>query len=78
MKLSVWRAHAAIERIGLAVGGTDNPAARRLYERLGYVAWDGGEFTISWDYEALDGRKGTESEVCIYMFKSALMRLWAR
>ena len=58
------------QRIGLAVGSTDNPTARRLYERLGYVAWDGGEFTISWDYEALDGRKGTESEVCIYMFKT--------
>ena len=57
------------QRIGLAVGSSDNPIARRLYERLGYVAWGGGEFTISWEYEALDGRKGTESEICIYMFK---------
>ncbi len=57
-------------RIGMAVGSSDNPMARRLYERLGYVAWDGGEFVISWEYEALDGRKGTESEVCIYLFKT--------
>ena len=57
-------------RIGMAVGSSDNPVARRLYERLGYVPWDGGEFTISWEYEALDGRKGTESEVCIYMLKT--------
>lgn len=56
-------------RIGLAVGSTDNPLARRLYERLGYRDWGRGEFTISWDYEARDGRKGTESEVCIYMVK---------
>jgi ribosomal protein S18 acetylase RimI-like enzyme len=56
-------------RIGLAVGSTDNPQARRLYERLGYRDWGEGEFTISWDYERKDGRTGTESEVCIYMFK---------
>ena len=57
-------------QIGLAVGSTDNPLARRLYERLGYRDWRKGEFTISWGYEMKDGRKGIESEVCIYMFKS--------
>lgn len=56
--------------IGLAVGSTDNPRARRLYERLGYRDWGHGEFTISWDYETTDGRMGTESEVCIYMFRA--------
>ncbi len=56
-------------RIGLAVGSVDNPAARRLYKRIGYRNWGGGEFTISWDYETEDGRKGREFEVCIYMFK---------
>ncbi|MHB8645527.1 MAG: GNAT family N-acetyltransferase [Thermomicrobiales bacterium] len=56
-------------RIGLAVGSTDNPLAQRLYERLGYRDWGNGTFTISWEYETKDGRKGTESEVCIYMFK---------
>jgi ribosomal protein S18 acetylase RimI-like enzyme len=57
-------------RIGLAVGSTDNPLARRLYERLGYRDWGQGEFRISWDYETKDGRKGIESEVCIFMFKA--------
>ncbi len=56
-------------RIGLAVGSVDNPAARHLYERLGYRDWGGGEFITSWDYETEDGRKGREFEVCIYMFK---------
>lgn len=57
-------------RIGLAVGSTDNPVARRLYERLGYRDWGRGEFTISWRYETKDGHKGVESEVCTYMFKA--------
>jgi len=57
-------------QIGLAVGSTDNPKARRLYEQLGYHDWGKGEFTVSWDYETNDGRKGIESEVCIYMFKT--------
>ena len=57
------------KRIGLAVGSTDNPEARRLYERLGYREWDGGEFIVHWDYETLDGQRGTESEVCVYLFK---------
>lgn len=55
---------------GIAVGRDDNPRARRLYERLGYHDWGQGEFVISWDYKTFDGRKGTESEVCIYMFKT--------
>lgn len=28
-----------INRIGLAVGSSDNPNARRLYEKLGYFDW---------------------------------------
>ncbi len=56
--------------IGLAVGSMDNPHARRLYERLGYHDWGKGEFTVSWDYETNDGRKGIESAICIYMFKA--------
>jgi len=55
--------------IGLAVGSTDNPVARRLYERLGYRDWGKGEVTLTWEYARRDGRTGTESEVCIYMFK---------
>src|SRR5947209_7828498 len=32
--------------IGLEVGSTDNPDAKRLYERLGYVDWGHGDFRI--------------------------------
>jgi GNAT superfamily N-acetyltransferase len=56
-------------RIGLAVGSTDNPDARRLYEKLNYLDWGRGEFEASWEYRTRDGKSGTESEVCIYMFK---------
>jgi len=58
------------DRIGLAVGSTDNPLAKQLYERLGYRDWGKGEFAVSWDYETKDGRKGIESEICIYMLKA--------
>lgn len=57
-------------QIGLAVGSTDNPGARRLYERLGYRDWGQGEFVISWDYETADGLRGTESEICTYLLKT--------
>lgn len=56
--------------IGLAVGSTDNPAAKRLYERHGYRDWGEGEVTLSWEYVRRDGYRGRESEVCIYMFKA--------
>lgn len=56
-------------RIGLAVGSTGNPDARRLYENLNYLDWGRGEFEASWEYRTRDGKSGTESEVCMYMFK---------
>src|SRR5712692_8431689 len=56
-------------QIGLEVGSTDNPEAKRLYEHLGYVDWGRGEFPISWEYIDKHGNKGTESEVVIYMHK---------
>lgn len=56
-------------QIGLSVGSTDNPAAKRLYEHLGYVDWGRGEFLISWEYIDKHGNKGTESEVVTYMHK---------
>lgn len=62
-------AEQGYRRIGLAVGSTDNPVARRLYERLGYRDWGRGEVTLTWTYALRDGRTGMESEVCIYMFK---------
>lgn len=63
----------AIERgcthIGLAVGSTDNPRARRLYEKLGYVDWGHGEYTISWDVIDANGSKRIDSEVVTYLQK---------
>src|SRR5260221_6217483 len=56
-------------QIGLEVGSTDNPEAKRLYERLGYVDCGRGEFLISWEYIDKHGNQGTESEVVIYMHK---------
>jgi GNAT superfamily N-acetyltransferase len=58
------------KQIGLAVGSTDNPLAKRLYERLGYAEWDKGTFRVSWDYKTKDGQQGIESETCVYMFKA--------
>jgi GNAT superfamily N-acetyltransferase len=57
-------------QIGLQVGSTDNPDAKRLYEHLGYVDWGYGDFLICWEYLDLDGHTGTESELVTYMYKS--------
>jgi GNAT superfamily N-acetyltransferase len=57
-------------QIGLEVGNTDNPDAKRLYEHLGYVDWGHGEFLISWDYIDRHGNTGTESEIVTYLYKS--------
>ncbi len=54
-------------KIGLLVGSTDNPEAKRLYEQLGYVDLGQGEFLISWDYIDMQGNRGTESEMVTYM-----------
>ena len=56
-------------QIGLEVGSTDNPDAKRLYEKLGYVDWGQGEFPISWEYIDRNGNQGTESEIVTYMHK---------
>jgi GNAT superfamily N-acetyltransferase len=55
--------------IGLEVG-VCNPEAKRLYERLDYVDWGHGEFSISWEYKDKNGNKGIETEVVIYMQKT--------
>jgi GNAT superfamily N-acetyltransferase len=57
-------------QIGLKVGSTDNPDAKRLYEHLGYVDWGHGKFLISWDYIDREGNTGTESEIVTYLYKS--------
>ncbi len=56
-------------QIGLEVGSTDNPDAKRLYEHLGYVDWGHGDFPISWEYTDRNGNTGTESEIVTYMYK---------
>lgn len=55
--------------IGLEVGSTDNPEAKRLYEHLGYVDWGHGDFLICWKYIDRSGNTGTESEIVTYMHK---------
>ena len=55
--------------IGLEVGSTDNPDAKRLYEHLGYVDWGQGEFLISWEYVERNGHPRTDSEIVTYMHK---------
>lgn len=58
------------KQIGMAVGSTDNPRARNLYERLGYKDWGRGEFVVSWEHLDENGNKSSESEVCIYLLKN--------
>lgn len=57
-------------RIGLEVASVDNPEARRLYERLGYVDWGHGAFLHSWEYINRDGNSATEAETVTYLSKS--------
>lgn len=56
-------------QIGLEVGNTDNPDAKRLYEHLGYVDWGHGEFLISWEYIDSNGNTRIDSEIVTYMHK---------
>jgi GNAT superfamily N-acetyltransferase len=56
--------------IGLAVSSTNNPNAKRLYEKLGYIDWGHGEFTISWEFIESNGNKRIDSEIVIYMRKN--------
>lgn len=57
-------------RIGLEVASVDNPEARRLYEQLGYVDWEHGDFLHSWEYIDRDGNIATEEETVTYLSKS--------
>lgn len=55
-------------KIGLAVG-IDNPRARALYERLGYVDTGIGVFEIGGAYTDMQGRRREWREVCEYLVK---------
>lgn len=57
--------------IGLELG-KNNPEAKRLYEKLGYVDWGHGDFLISWEQIDENGNKGIGTEVVIYMQKSLI------
>jgi RimJ/RimL family protein N-acetyltransferase len=48
-------------RLALGVG-VDNPGARRLYERLGYVDWGHGTIVGTWVERDRDGPPVTVSE----------------
>jgi RimJ/RimL family protein N-acetyltransferase len=56
------------DRLILAVG-VDNPNARRLYERLGYVDWDHGTIAGTWVERDHHGSPITLSETCHVLVK---------
>jgi GNAT superfamily N-acetyltransferase len=56
------------EQITLAVG-VDNPDARRLYQRLGYVDWGHGTIVATWQERDRDGPPVTVSETCDALVK---------
>lgn len=58
-------------QIGLAVG-IDNPRARALYERLGYVDTGFGVFEIGGTYTDIEGNMREWREVCEYMVKQII------
>ena len=66
-------AEATARRFGhnrLLLGvGVDNPGARRLYERLGYVDWGHGTIVGTWLERDHDGRPVTLSETCHVLVK---------
>jgi ribosomal protein S18 acetylase RimI-like enzyme len=57
------------DRISLTVG-RDNPDARRLYERLGYVDWARGPVVGTWQEPGHDGMPVTLSLVCDVLVKN--------
>lgn len=57
-----------IKQIGLAVG-VDNPRARALYERLGYVDTGFGVFEIGGTYMDIHGRQREWRDMCEYLVK---------
>jgi GNAT superfamily N-acetyltransferase len=59
----------AYRRLALGVG-IDNPRARKLYERLGYVDWGNGTVDTSYDVHRDDGRVDTFHETIAVLVKN--------
>jgi ribosomal protein S18 acetylase RimI-like enzyme len=57
------------EQVCLGVG-VDNPAARRLYEHLGYAEWEHGLVDVAWDEPRPDGAPISHSMTCRWMIRS--------
>jgi GNAT superfamily N-acetyltransferase len=55
-------------QLALAVG-LDNPDARRLYERLGFVDWGHGTIVETWVERDHNGPPVTLSETCYVLVK---------
>jgi GNAT superfamily N-acetyltransferase len=58
-----------VTRLGIAVGN-ENPSARRLYERRGFVPVPGSEHRVSWLAQGESGREVREYEDCVYLVKN--------
>ena len=55
--------------IGLGVE-LENRAARRLYERLGYAVWGGGQVIDEWTEHRGDGTELPHADPCDYLIKT--------
>ena len=55
-------------RVALGVG-LDNPGARRLYERLGYIGWGHGHTVTSWREQRPDSAPVTVTETIDMLVK---------
>jgi GNAT superfamily N-acetyltransferase len=54
--------------LGLYVG-LDNPRARALYERNGFVDSGFGELPLRWQYQGEDGKPHWHEETAVYLIK---------
>lgn len=57
-----------VTRLGIAVGN-ENPSARSLYERCGFVYLPGSEHCVSWLARDESGREVREYEDCVYLVR---------